>query len=896
MLSLNKDKAPGPDDYNAMFFHQAWSIVGNLTIKAISEFFRNGKLLGEANSTYISLVPKCQNPSTINDYRPISCCNTIYKCISKLLANKLQLVLPHIIDHTQTAFVQGRKITDSVLLTHELLRVKWEFTLDCLSHLNFPPRFIKLIQACITSPSFTVAINGEFKGFFTGKRGLRQGDPISPFLFVIIMDIFTSTVKNIISRTPRFRYHWRCKELGITHLSFADDLFLFCHGDITSVSILKSALDHFCTMSGLSINLSKSSIFLSGVDPSTEATISNLLGINKGYLPIRHLGVPLISTCLRAADCRPLIERITHMITHWTSRSLSYACRLQLIKSVLVSTQVYWSSIFILPKGVFDEINRILMAFLWSGIEMKSTNAKIAWMDICKPKEAGGLGIPNLVISNQAAIIRYIWDLTDNSDRVWIKWCKTYLIKGKNLWALEIPQSCSWSWRKLLQQRHYARNFIKHQVGNGMSTCFWYDNWLLAGPLSTRFPSQILTAAGLDLSTTVSHFISGGTWNFPASISSAIPELLVLGAPNNSGNDKLIWAASPSGSFSHKHTAALLSPSSPSVSWFNLVWRSPAIPRMKFIMWLAIQGRLPTLDRRSMARFDNLRFCPGLSESVAFKGNDFFTAESTKLSTSVLTTSLTGKIAGSVSPVHSHRVVVDGGGGLNLVIGVMGMCIRKGIKPNLGVVGLLAIRVWLGEDNDDGIVGIAGREDEDAAAVLPPDERDELRWAKMKLFNLQYAEVHWLQLDTILRRAKDEKFVCRNSPSAVLDEIKVIKDAELAGNGSFGIFIDRPMNRILVSTADVREYSPMSSTAAQILVCRHFTSDLAHYSVVRGRRSEFSSALLDSGDHPSILRREMRGLKEINERTRGEPKLKLVVLDFTTAFEQFAVHMGRKTD
>ncbi|XP_059658696.1 uncharacterized protein LOC132305029 [Cornus florida] len=235
----------------------------------------------------------------------------ITKVLAQLvLANKLQLALPHIIDHTQTTFVQGRKITDSVLLTHELLRGY---------HRDIPP-----------------------------------------------------------PRTPRFRYHWRCKELGITHFSFEDDLFLFFHGDITSVSILKSALDHFCTMSGLSINLSKSLIFLSGVDPSTEAAILNLPGINTSSLPIRHLGVPLISTYLRAADCRPLIERITHTITHWTSRSLSYAGRLQLIKSVLVSTQVYWSSIFILPKVVFDEINRILMAFLWSGIEMKSTSAKIA--------------------------------------------------------------------------------------------------------------------------------------------------------------------------------------------------------------------------------------------------------------------------------------------------------------------------------------------------------------------------------------------------------------------------------------------------------------------------------------------------------------------------------------
>ncbi|XP_059638758.1 uncharacterized protein LOC132281037 [Cornus florida] len=542
MLSLNRDKSPGPDGFNAVFFHQAWAIIGRSTIKAISEFFRN-------------------------------------------------------------AFVQGRKISDSILLTHELLRgyhrdaspprcaikinlmkafdsVKWDFTLDCLSHLNFPQSFIKLIQ-------------------------------------------------NIISRAPRFKYHWRCKELGITHLSFADDLFLFCHGDITSVSILKCALDHFCTISGLSINLSKSSIFFSGVDPYTEIEISNMLGIGTGSLPIRHLGVLLISTSLKAADCRPLIERITHRITHWSSRSLSYAGRLQLIKSMLVSTQVYWSSIFILPKGVIDELNRIFMAFLWSGIEMKSTKAKIAWMTIYRSKEADGLDIPNLVTSNQAAITRYIWDLlTDNTERVWIKWCKTYLIKGKNFWALEIPQSCSWSWRKILQQRHHARQLIKHKIGKGTSINLWLDNWLPAGPLSLRFPPNILIEAGLDLSTTVSHLIYNDSWNFPPVLSVAIPELPTLPSPSMK-DDKLIWTASPSGEFSLKHTAASLFPPYPLVPWFDLVWRSPAIPRMKFNLWLAIQDRLPTLDRRQMATHNNVCFlCNASPESHSHL---FFSCDFTSL-------------------------------------------------------------------------------------------------------------------------------------------------------------------------------------------------------------------------------------------------------------------------
>ncbi|XP_059627250.1 uncharacterized protein LOC132270055 [Cornus florida] len=176
-----------------------------------------------------------------------------------------------------------------------------------------------------------------------------------------------------------------------------------------------------------------------------------------------------------------------------------------------------------------------------------------------------------------------MWDLlTDNSDRIWIKWCKVYLIKGRNLWSLDIPYSCSWSWRKLLQLRHPTWFIIKHQICNGSSTNFWFDNWLPGGPLSLRFPSQLLFNAGYDTATTVSCFISNNYWSFPLSLSSVTSELLPLPAPSSNENDKLLWSIAPSGKFSLKHTSAYFSPSSPQVPWYNLVWWSPAIPRMKF--------------------------------------------------------------------------------------------------------------------------------------------------------------------------------------------------------------------------------------------------------------------------------------------------------------------------
>ncbi|XP_059669322.1 uncharacterized protein LOC132314477 [Cornus florida] len=122
ILSISSDRASGPDGYNAHFFKQSWHIVGPTIIKAVKKFFINGMLLKECNAAYICLVPKSPNPSSLDDCRPISCCNVIYKGIAKLLASKLQPTLPHVIEPTQTAFIQGRKITDTILLAQELMR------------------------------------------------------------------------------------------------------------------------------------------------------------------------------------------------------------------------------------------------------------------------------------------------------------------------------------------------------------------------------------------------------------------------------------------------------------------------------------------------------------------------------------------------------------------------------------------------------------------------------------------------------------------------------------------------------------------------------------------------------------------------------------------------------
>ncbi|XP_058192110.1 uncharacterized protein LOC131309505 [Rhododendron vialii] len=464
--SLNPSKAPGPDGYNAGFFRKAWPIIGHEVSIAVKSFFRSGQLLRKANSTIVALVPKVPNPFRVGDYRPISCCNTVDKCISRILARRIQVALPNLIDPVQSGFVKGRRIADNIFLTQELMRgyhkssssprcamkvdimkaydnVRWEFLWDVLATLNFHPTMIKWLQACVSTANYSLSINGKVTWYILGKRGLRQGDPLSSYLFVIVMEVLTWFLKEK-SLLPDFRFHWRCGNTKIINLCFADDLMIFCKGDLTSVKHIHDALTEFQELLGFSPSPGKSSIYFSGVNNSSRLAILNVLEFKEGTLPVRYLGVPLISTKLRASDCQ--VDSIITKTKCWTNRDLTYAGRVQLIKNVLFSMQTYWSSLFIISKKVVKEVEDILRAFLWSGPDLKRTGAKVSWEHLCSPKQEGGLGFKSMQVWNKAAIAKHIWFLISGGEQsMWCRWVKSYLIKRRNFWTLKIPGDCSWS-------------------------------------------------------------------------------------------------------------------------------------------------------------------------------------------------------------------------------------------------------------------------------------------------------------------------------------------------------------------------------------------------------------------------------------------------------------------
>nr|GEZ19827.1 reverse transcriptase domain, reverse transcriptase zinc-binding domain protein [Tanacetum cinerariifolium] len=244
--------------------------------------------------------------------------------------------------------------------------VEWDLLSCTLKQFRFPELLVKWIMNCVTSTSFTVNVNGDHTGFFRGMRGLRQGDPLSPYIFMIVMKVFNLVLRRQIDKNQYFIFHWQYKELKLTHLYFTDDLLLFCNGDSCSVAVLKNVLTEFRGLSGLLPNLFKSTIFFGYVREASRLRILKLMSFRVGFLPVRYFGVPLISKRLYIKDCQLLIDKARKRLLDWKSKSLSFASRLQLIMYVVSSMKIYWASVFILPSAIANDIEKLLRNFLWN--------------------------------------------------------------------------------------------------------------------------------------------------------------------------------------------------------------------------------------------------------------------------------------------------------------------------------------------------------------------------------------------------------------------------------------------------------------------------------------------------------------------------------------------------
>ncbi|KAL9678548.1 hypothetical protein QQ045_016393 [Rhodiola kirilowii] len=314
-------------------------------------------------------------------------------------------------------------------------------------------------MACVSSVKFSVLINGSLEGYFGSSRGLRQDDPISPYLFTLVMEVLSRLLGNM-KRVGNFNYHPKCARTRLSHLMFADDVIIFSKANSSSLNLVRDVLRTFHEWSGLSVNVGKSAIYFGGCSEPNKNALASIVNFQKGQHPFTYLGVPICGRSLKVSDFSIIIHKMTSKIKSWAAKCLSYAGRLVLVKHVLSSIGSYWMRVLVFPSCVLKKILAICRNFLWSGSSSGKRNM-VAWKKVCKPKEEGGLGLLNLCLFNKALLLWQIWDLVRKKDLLWIRWMNSYFLKDQTIWQCVVKSHHSWVRKKILSLREDAQKCIE---------------------------------------------------------------------------------------------------------------------------------------------------------------------------------------------------------------------------------------------------------------------------------------------------------------------------------------------------------------------------------------------------------------------------------------------------
>jgi len=360
-------KAPGPDGYSICFYQHNWAIVHIEVCSAIFHFFHTGKLDSNLNKTHIALIPKSEQPECVSEFRPISLCDVLYKITSKVLANHLKLVLPDIISCTQSAFIPRHLITDNILAAFETLhsmqirmwsktgfmgfkldmskaydQVEWHFLEAVIRKLGFAEQWITLIMACVQSVSNSILINGGPVGNIQPSRGIRQGDPIFPYLFLICAEALSALLqqaerKGIITGVPT-----SLRGPSLSHLFFTDDNIIFCEANSVEWRRIMKILGIYEKGSGQKINLLKTSLFFSrNTSQERKQEILSLSRLTETHRIDTYLGLPSFVGKSKIQSFGFIKDRVLKKINNWKVKFLSQTGKEVLLKAVIQAIPTY---------------------------------------------------------------------------------------------------------------------------------------------------------------------------------------------------------------------------------------------------------------------------------------------------------------------------------------------------------------------------------------------------------------------------------------------------------------------------------------------------------------------------------------------------------------------------
>lgn len=335
MRSMGKFKSPGPDGYQSIFYQDCWDTVGASVIKFALNFFETGQLPKAANDALLVLIAKVNKPEKMTQFRPISLCNVLFKMITKVMVMRLKRIISKWIGPSQSSFIPGRLSTDNIVIVQEAVhsmgrkkgrkgwmllkldlekaydRIRWDFLEDTLQAVGLSENWIRWIMDCVTGSSMTLLWNGEKSTAFKPQRGLRQGDPLSPYLFVLCLERLCHLIDKAVVRKE-----WKpiCLSRGgpqLSHICFADDIILFAEASVAQVCVIRSVLESFCMASGQKISMEKSRIYFSkNVHRNLMKQISDISGIRATKDLGKYLGMPVLQKRINKDTFGEVLQKV----------------------------------------------------------------------------------------------------------------------------------------------------------------------------------------------------------------------------------------------------------------------------------------------------------------------------------------------------------------------------------------------------------------------------------------------------------------------------------------------------------------------------------------------------------------------------------------------------------
>ncbi|XP_020262172.1 uncharacterized protein LOC109838113 [Asparagus officinalis] len=494
VFSLHPDKSPGPDETDVTVFFK--------------KLFSNPHSLQDINFSYICLIPKKDGATSPSDFRPISLLNSSCKIFSKILANRLCGVLHLLIDQSQSAFQKGKSSLDSILLAQEMINF-------CSSARGFSNRWCSWIHHILSSSKSAVLVNGSPTKFFHCHRGLKQGDPLSPLLFLLVADVLKKMISYSASAGDLSDLKLKGELNNIRMLQFADDTIVFSRASSEDMNTLKAILLIFANISGLRVNSNKSYLYYLGRFPGRKHLLARALSCSVGSLPFSYLGLPLKKGSLSRREWQPLLDSFSKKLSLWKNKNLSIGGRLTLVNSVLSSIPLYYTSFFKLPKWLIHEIDKLRRNFLWNG-NTNASKAKclVAWKTVCLPKKEGGLGVIDLTVFNQALLSKWIWKIFDR-DSIISKVIFSLYSKEDSNPVVRHPKIQASKLLKYLFSIHPAFfSFVRWKVGNGRSCRFWLDKWSSPNSLGSLFPKAFNLAFSKDCNLRSQGYMLNHVWHW----------------------------------------------------------------------------------------------------------------------------------------------------------------------------------------------------------------------------------------------------------------------------------------------------------------------------------------------------------------------------------------------